>query len=150
MNKIQLDEELEKRLTARGLLNYARDYYIAFKDLHEKHPKDTDMYEIKYYLICHSIELTFKAVLKEKGYTRKKLVALGHDLEKLIDELYKNDVIMNVEAMKRTILANEYYKTKQFEYPQVGYKSLPNLEDMKGQAKLLLDMTTNMILKLYP
>lgn len=150
MDKKTLEEELEKRLTARGLLRYAWDYYKAFEDLHEKHPDPVKMYEVKYFLLCHSIELTMKAYLREIGYTRKQLLKIGHDLELLIHTLYKEGVLIDVPSMERTFSLNDYYKTKQFEYPQTGYKGLPSLDAMKSSTHLLLSMVTNKIEKLLP
>lgn len=150
MDKKQIEEELEKRLSARGLLQYAWDYYKAFEDLHGKYSNSIKMYEVKYYLLCHSIELGMKAFLREKGYTRKKLIELGHDLEKLIYELYQHDALMDVDSIKRTFILSDYYRTKQFEYPQIGYKELPSLRDMKSSTYLLLSMVKNSITKELP
>ena len=91
-----------------------------------------------------------KAYLREKGYTRKQLLDIGHDLEKLIKELHSNEVLMDVDSMVRTFTANQYYKTKQFEYPQTGFKELPNLDSMRDSVKLLLDMVSNSIFKKFP
>jgi len=150
MDKEQLEKELGKRLTSRGLLRYAWDYYRAFEVLYEKFSKVTEMYEVKYYLLCHSIELAMKAFLREKGFTRKQLLGLGHDLEKLIRTLYENGVVIDVESMKRTFSLNDYYKTKQFEYPQTGSKSLPSLDAMKSSTHLLLSMVRNSITRELP
>lgn len=149
MDKNKIEEELENRLTSRGLIMYSWDYFKSFKDLYTKYPKYTERYEVKYYLLCHAIELAMKALLREKGFTRKQLLDLGHDLEKLIGVLHKNDVLMDVDTMMRTFNINQYYKTKQFEYPQTGYKELPNLDDMEKSTKLLLNMVNNAIIKKY-
>lgn len=150
MDKKQLEKELEKRLTSRGLLRYSWDYFKAFEDLHEKYPKTTEMYEVKYYLLCHSIELAMKAFLREKGFTRKQLVKIGHDLERLIHMLYDNGVLIDVRSIERTFSLSGYYKTKQFEYPQTGYKELPSLKEMKSSTRLLLSMVRNSITKELP
>ena len=142
---MQNEEELEKRLTALGLIRYAWDFYRAFENLQEKNPQLTTMYEVKYYLLCHSIELAMKAFLRKKGYTRKQLMKIGHDLDKLIIILHENNVLIDVDSAIRTIMVNQYYKTKQFEYPQTGYKEFPSLEDMKSSVCLLLSMVTNTI-----
>ena len=146
----QLEIELEKRLTSRGLILYAWDYFNSFESLHQQFPKVTDKFPVKYFLICHSIELAMKACLRERGYTRKQLSNIGHDLEKLIGLLYKQGVIMDVNSVKRTFILNDYYKTKQFEYPQTGSKSVPALEKMADITKLLLNKVSNDIYKKYP
>jgi len=150
IDKVQLEQELEKRLTSRGLLMYAQDYYKAFEDLYLKYPEVIKMYEVKYYLLCHSIELAMKAFLREKGFTRKQLMEIGHDLEKLIRLLHDNGVLIDVESMERTFSLSDYYKSKQFEYPQIGYKALPSLENMESSTHLLLSMVRNSITKELP
>ena len=150
MDKKQLEEELERRLTSRGLLQYAWDYYAAFENLYDKYPKVSEMYEVKYYLLCHSIELAMKAFLREKGFTRNQLLEIGHDLEKLIYILHENGVLIDVGSMERTFSLNDYYKTKQFEYPQTGSKILPSLEEMKSSTHLLLSMVRNSITNELP
>ncbi len=150
MEKKHFEDELEKSLTSHGLLRYTRDYFKAFEDIHEKYPNVIIMYEVKYYLLSHSIELGMKAILREKGYTRKKLINIGHDLEKLINVLHENGILIDVASMKRTFILNDYYRTKQFEYPQTGYKELPSLDDMKESAHLLLKMARKLITKELP
>ena len=150
MNKKELEEELEKRLTSKGLIKYAWDYYKSFELLHKEKPKILDLYPVKYFLLCHSIELAMKAYLREKGYSRLQLMNIGHDLEKLIRLLHEKGVSMDISSMVRTFSLNDYYKTKQFEYPQVGYKEFPSLDDMKSYVHLLLSMVSNSIYKLLP
>lgn len=144
------NNELEKRLTSKGLIYYAWDYFYSFETLCKEFPKEIEKYEVKYFLLCHSFELGMKAYLREKGYTRKQLMSIGHDLEKLINTLRSEEVLMDVKSMERTFGLNDYYKTKQFEYPLVGYKSLPLLDEMKRTVELLLKMTSNSIYKNYP
>lgn len=146
----EIEKELESRLTSKGLITYAWDYYKSFEILQKEIPKELEKYEVKYYLLCHSIELGMKAYLREKGYTRKQLMGFGHDLEKLLGQLYKEGVVINVDSVKRTFILNDYYMNKMFEYPQTGYKSMPSLEHMKSYVKLLLDMVSNSIYKLLP
>jgi len=138
--KKQLEQELETRTTDRGLLRYAWDYYKAFCEILEKHPKDIDMYQIKFYLLCHSLELVLKTFLKHKGYTRKILMDdFGHDLEKLLLELYnKHGLIFDRESAKRIFQVNQYYNTKQFEYFQSGYKELVDINKLGDVTKLML------------
>lgn len=149
MKSEEFENNLEKRLTSRGLLRYAFDYYHAFEHLDIKY-SELEIYEVKYFLLCHSIELAMKAFLREKGYTRRQLINNGHDLEKLIRLLRDNDVEIDVSSMVKTFSINNYYKNKQFEYPQTGYKELPSLDDMKTLSKLLLNMVKNSITKEFP
>jgi len=57
---------------------------------------------------------------------------------------------MGVNQMLETFVANQYYKTKQFEYPITGYKEVPDLKSLERNVKLALSMTTNAIHKLLP
>lgn len=138
--KKQLEQELETRTTDRGLLRYAWDYYKAFIEILENHPKDTEMYQVKFYLLCHSLELVLKAFLKHKGYSRKQLINnFGHDLEKLLKELYsKHKLVFDKESAERIFLVNQYYNTKQFEYFQTGCKELVDINKLGNVTKLML------------
>jgi len=149
-NKQALEKELEERTTAGGLINYAWQYYKAYQIVDKTMPKVQELFPVKYFLLCRVLELSIKGFLRNKGYTRKKLMGMGHDLEKLIDELHKNDVLMGVNQMLETFVANQYYKTKQFEYPITGYKEVPDLKSLERNVKLALSMTTNAIHKLLP
>lgn len=146
----EIEIELENRLTSKGLIRYAWDYFKSFEILQKEIPKEIEKYEVKYYLLCHSIELGMKAYLREKGYSRKQLLKLGHDLEKIIGQLHKEGVVIDIDSINRTFILNDYYNKKMFEYPQTGYKSMPSLKHMEDYVKLLLDMVSNSIYKLLP
>jgi len=140
MNKKQLEDELEKRLSDRGLLRYANDYFIGFKEIFEKHPKITDLYQVKFFLLCHSLELVLKAFLRHKGYSRKQLINLGHNLENLLRELYeKNNIFFDKNSSQIIIQVNQYYNSKQFEYFQSGSKVLVDIIKLADVTKLILD-----------
>lgn len=146
MDKVKLHAELEQRLTSRGLITYAWDYFKSFGELNAQYPELKDRYEVKYFLLCHAIELAMKACLREKGYTREQLVAIGHDLERLIEELRKNEMLIDdVERSIGISLASQYYHTKQFEYPQTGCKYWPDLVQLNSCAELLLNMANNAV-----
>jgi hypothetical protein len=145
--KKQIEQELENRTTDRGLLRYGWDYYKAFIEVYKNHPKDTEMYQVKFYLLCHSLELALKAFLKHKGYTRKQLINnFGHDLEKLLLELYrKYELIFDKESAQRIFHVNQYYNTKQFEYFQTGYKELVDINKLGDVTKLMLSKVESKI-----
>ena len=139
-------DELEKRTTPLGLLRYAQDYYRGFEIIRIQKPKDTEMYQVKFFLLCHSMELVMKSLLKLKGYTRKQLMNnFGHDLEKILKELEANKIIFDKKSYVVVSMANQLYKTKQFEYFQTGYKELPAIEDLASTAHLFI---TKMVYRL--
>lgn len=145
MNKEEYLKELEKRVGSKGLLKYANNYLQAYKIIKEQKPKDLDLPEVKFFLVCHSLELGLKAYLRTK-LPRTFLVKLGHDLEKLLDEIYKRRGIF---VGKRDLViihyANELYKTKQFEYSQKGDKIIPDINKLDGAVERILDKVNYLI-----
>lgn len=140
MTKDELEKELELRTTAQGLLRYAGDYFRAYKIIQQQVPKIVSLYQIKFYLLCHSIELALKADLKRRGYTRKKLIDLGHDLEGLLKLLKeKHEVLLDAKSMKQISLANSLYKTKQYEYSQTGFKVLADFVMLESITLAILN-----------
>jgi hypothetical protein len=61
--------QLEARTIDRGFLNYAHEYYASYELIQGQHPKITEFFAVKFYLLCHSLELTMKAWLRNKGAT---------------------------------------------------------------------------------
>mgnify|MGYP001609530027 CR=1 FL=1 len=143
MTKDKLEKELELRTTAQGLIRYARDYFKAYKIVQQQEPKIISLYQVKFYLLCHAIELALKADLKRRGYTRKQLLDLGHNLENLLRLLKeKHEVILDAESMKQILLADSLYSSKQFEYPQTGEKYLADFMKLELITGLILNKVT--------
>jgi len=138
MNQVQIDE-MEKRTTPRGLLNYAKEYYQGYETINKEHPKDTDCFPVKYYLLCHSFELAMKSWLRLKGLSYLELKGLGHDLEKSM-ELLKNryNITFDSTTVEMVTLANQYYVKKEFEYFVMGYKSVPVITELASSVHLMI------------
>lgn len=63
-----------------------------------------------------------------KGYSVDDIKnRFGHDLEKVVNECTKNNLATIFKIDKKFELEikhmNQYYKTKQFEYPLIGFKT---------------------------
>ena len=68
------------------------------------------------------------------------MTSFGHDLEKLLLELYdKHELLFDKESAKRIFQVNQYYNTKQFEYFQSGYKELVDINRLGDVTKLMLN-----------
>ena len=131
------------RTTPFGLWQYAKDYLEGFKIIWEKQPELTGPYQVKFYLLCHSLELGFKAYLRSQGCTLKTLMKLRHDINKIVAECFKKGLekyfVFQNDELNCLRLANSYYLRKEFEYIKIGSKTLPNLEIPYEIAKRLLE-----------
>lgn len=141
MKKSDKASDLEERVSARGMIRYAHEYLQAYRIIKEKYPKTIDLYQVKFYLLCHAIELAFKAYLRHKRYTVIQLRGYGHDLEKLLLEMYqKHKILLSKSWAEDLSQINAYYKTKQFEYFQTGYKQLVDIQNLENLTSKLIDM----------
>lgn len=130
---------LEERTSARGLLWYAEEYRTGYNLIQEQRPGDMDCFSVKYYLLCHSLELVMKALLRHKLVTYKKLRDLGHNLEKLLDEFSKHyKSSLSDEEKSMVLLVNEQYSGKQFEYFVRGAKSVPQIVNLEAIVDFFL------------
>lgn len=127
--------------TPRGLYNYACEFLEAFRVINEKDRKITYLFPVKYYLLCHSLELGLKSYLRSKGYSINKLKDLGHNLTEILEEAHKQKFdSLNTKKEKQIInLLNLYYFSKQFEYITVGFKSVPEIMAVEKLVQKVLD-----------
>jgi hypothetical protein len=137
-------ENVKLNITPLGFFKYASDYF----DTANKWTVDTKFSPVPYFLYCRTIELALKSYLLAKGtelkWIKKKL---SHDLNKALEHAIKNcleQVLVVTDDDKKEIAkANEYYKSKGFEYFLVsnhvkGLALLPDLEKLKNFACKLL------------
>ena len=114
------------RVDGYWLRHYAGDFLAAAKQF--KKPENR-FSPVPYYLVCHSIELSFKSFLFTIGYDKAKRRKLNHDLEKALQaaEEGKLGCYLNITAADRTLLqsANKLYPKKEFEY----FESLETIYD---------------------
>lgn len=139
LQELETDIEEESRFTAIGLIKYAFDYQKAYTLLQEQEKRVQHLYQVKYYLVCHSIELVLKAFLRMRGYSRKQIIDFGHDLESLLNELYtEHSLFVDEDSAIRIKSANKYYSSKQHEYPRVGMKELPSITELSSILDLMI------------
>lgn len=132
-------EEIEERTTPMGLWRYSYEYYKGYTIIKKAEPSELSLVPVKFFLLCHSIELAFKAYLKHKGYTVKQLKNFRHNLEQLMDELNsKHEINLSPNFVKVILDANVYYNSKQYEYFQSGYKILPDILNLENLARLFI------------
>ncbi len=137
--KERLLKELDNRTTARGLLLYAKEYYSAYKLIQKEHPDITKFFAVKFYLLCHSLELVMKAILRQHGVSYKQLKSYGHDLRKLQSALYHlYKIAFDVTSHLEVELVNELYNNKEFEYHTKGSKQVPEITNLARTVHLLI------------
>jgi hypothetical protein len=135
------------RMGPVGLWVYANAYLRAAAAV----PAPEAPYEpVRYYLACHSIELSLKAYLSLHGATMLELAdsAYGHNLDAILTAAetkgLQSYVRVSDEQRAEICKAATYYAGKVFEYPAMGeacvaYPSLPKLELLLEAATLLVD-----------
>jgi len=137
---------LTSRMGPVGLWVYADAYIRAVLAL----PALEVPYEpVRYYLACHSIELSLKAFLSLHGATMLELSenAFGHNLEAIVvaadTKGLQSQVALADNHREEIRKAAVYYAGKVFEYPAVGealsgYPGLPKFEVLCAAAELLV------------
>lgn len=92
-----------------------------------------------YFLICHSLELSLKSFLSERGYSEKKLKNIGHSIEKCLKEAEKNGLNVSLIQSDRLNLMkfDGHYSAKNLEYFYNIEKIFPNIEKMINITKIL-------------
>ena len=130
------------------LHHYAEDFLAAAMTA----PMGKPYSPVRYYLVCHAIEVAFKALCRARGEElddlRKKL---GHDLEKGLNKARGHGLETLIQVTKREedelIKANDFYAKKGFEYityvmlkqAVYAYKGLPDLTVLMELAQRLVD-----------
>lgn len=108
------------------LRRYAEDFLAAARAFQA--PKNR-FSPVRYYLICHSIELALKAFLFTAGYKKKDRRKLNHDLVKALNAAEGNGLseYFQITHTERESVekANKLYPKKEFEY----FESLETIYD---------------------
>jgi hypothetical protein len=120
----QNNPHTEDRVSSRGLHRFADDFFQAYNLITSQ---KNNAVQVRYYLLCHSFELSMKAMLREAGYSVKQLQKFGHNLEGIANELEKNPktkVFWSKEDRAMIKIANTHYVTKEMEYFTRGAKVL--------------------------
>lgn len=96
---------------------YAADFLAAAQSFQAPEQRFSP---VRYYLICHSIELALKAFLFTAGYKKKDRKNLNHDLLKILAEAESNGLgnyfQISHEEKESIEKANKLYGNKEFEY----------------------------------
>ncbi|WP_159660134.1 hypothetical protein [Alcanivorax xiamenensis] len=79
---------------------------------------------VYYYLVCHSIELSCKAVLLKGGFSTSRLKGIGHDLSKLIVEIKRGDLGKGISEADCSIvrMMSVDYRDRRYSYALGGYR----------------------------
>jgi hypothetical protein len=160
--KISPDDE--KRTTALGLINFAREYILAAEILEERADTISSDNLISpipaYFCALHGIELTFKAYLRKKDVKLEELQKLGHSVEKCFCAAEKHNIIElwphseeNLNTLKMLDELNEnlalrYSRSGEKEYPLWGLIGPLTLDLYDKVASTIVGATT--IDRAYP
>ncbi len=131
--------DLEKRTSDRGFLIFAKEYYDAYEIIQNNNPATTKYFAVKYYLLCHALELVMKALLRNYGETYTQLKAYRHDLAKLEKAPYhKYQIAVDPTSSINIRLVNELYSNKEFEYYLRGMKHVPEITALARITSLMI------------
>ena len=127
-------------------LKYSKDNFDCFLAVVEKYPSMMDKFLQKYFLLGRSLELLFKSWLVYKGFTENQIKSeLGHDIRKILERVkeldFESELNLHIDiAFEAKILnLNRYYKYKDFEYPNVGTKTLVIYNQLIDPINLIID-----------
>lgn len=135
------------RIGPISLWQYAQSYESAARHV----PKPDAPYEpVRYYLVCHAIELALKAYLSLHHVTMHELSEspYGHKLDIILSKAEAKGLLalvsLSTDQLAEIRKATKYYNGKLFEYPAYGeafraYPDLPNLTTLFFAASKLVD-----------
>lgn len=133
----------ETRTTGMGLWTDANEMLAAAK--HLSAVKDFEFSQPLYYLLGHSLELSFKSYVRANGASLNCLKSIGHDLNLALDWALTGGLeklVTITEADKQLVsLVNTYYKAKEFEYRKTGIKEYPHAKDLISLTERVLKAT---------
>jgi hypothetical protein len=126
------------------LFGLAGEYLEAAEVLHDcRNAKWLPMY----YLICHSLELSLKSFLSERGYDEKRLKGIGHSIKKCLVEAEGSGLRFSIPPPEANELLelDEHYTVKSLEYFYDKSKIFPNAKDLITFTKHLRSVVFNEI-----
>lgn len=126
-NKIVLQPaNVVAHVDGHWLRRYAEDFLAAAQAFQAPTNRFSP---VRYYLICHSIELALKAFLFTAGYKKKDRKKLNHDLVKALSAAEDSGLsqYFEITQQERESIekANKLYPKKEFEY----FESLETIYD---------------------
>lgn len=125
------DKNDDDRTTAMGLWTDAKQHANAASILlkgsgESQHNIDSPLC----LLLGHGIELVLKSYLRSQGKNLKFLKAIGHNLEKALDEAEKQNLSQYIQLSHEDQyyikIHNAYYVSKCFEYRVTGFQKCVN------------------------
>lgn len=143
-NRIVLQtENVVMHVDGHWLRRYAEDFLAAA--ISSQTPKNR-FSPVRYYLICHSIELAFKAFLFAAGYKKKDRKKLNHNLVKALRAAEENGLANYFEITRQErdslVKANKLYHKKEFEY----FESLETIYDpLEFDVDVLCELAQRLI-----
>ncbi len=137
------------RTNSMGLWTYASDFASAATIVAMKAGNRISV--PAYYLDCHAIELVLKAFLRAQGCTLDNLKSIGHNLDKLLASATQQGlpslVALEPAQIEAIAMINPYYRHKELEYIESGYKTFPALDVLHSCAVTLLAATKSLCLE---
>ena len=142
-------------ISPAGFIVYANDYLNAY----DSYKPDKPFSPALYYLICRSLELSFKAFLLTEGIKRNKLRSrdYGHNLKALLKKTKELNIMSVVELsgneQEQVSKANNWYMRKGFEYFEMqniidGKDTLPDLKVLRELAQRLVTVLKPICVKI--
>lgn len=133
----------DKQTTGMGLWTDANEMLIAAR--HLTSVRSLEFSKPLYFLLGHSLELSFKSFVRAKGASLSCLKSIGHDLCLALEWAKTAGIAELVEISENDAalieLMNRYYKAKEFEYRVTGPKKLPRTEDLIDLLDRILSAT---------
>lgn len=114
------------------MLRQSKELLAAYHTLEAENSNLTHQFATKYFLLGRSLELVLKAFLLHLKYELPYLKKLGHDLNLLAATTYYRyrPFPIGLKEIGVISMLNEYYLVKDFEYPQIGTKRVPQINDV--------------------
>lgn len=139
----------DERTTGMGLWTDANEMLIAAR--HLTSVKSLEFSQPLYFLLGHSLELSFKSYVRAKGASLSCLRSIGHDLCLGLEWAQTSGIDELVQISEKDTaliqLMNVYYKAKEFEYRVTGHKKLPRAEDLIDLLSRILSATKTLCAK---
>lgn len=132
---------IDESTKPRAFLHTSREYLQAYTVLKENDPKPTELYLVKFYLLCHSVELSLKAYLRLRGHEIKELRSreVGHDLFEMLKICnVQHNFVLSPGYTEVIKVVSTYYKSKEYEYFPQGDQLLIDIDILEEIAILLV------------
>lgn len=127
----------EGRTTALGLFNTARSYLESGVHLHAARLKVSHPQAPINFLLCHAIELYFKAFLRAEHHSLGDLRRLGHNIAKLAEVAKHERLELGEQAYETFSHVTDADVAMESRYIVTGFKTVPAIEALVEAASEL-------------